>query len=270
MKKIELKKQYRDNILLHIRSMETEFTIPYKSESNGLYNDSQVDLKMYARVINDEASFKEWIQPYMNSYELSVSKKDFDVFDFLDELKAEINHSKNTRTRLKTFSADKQRFISWWNGIKKDYNQFNMEKYGTIIENAIKWIDDTQKDSTRFILANQETIFGIIDDLILEHREKLKTLEKTAKHKYNKKRYAIKKEEFNIPDKLILTPEERVEHRKATQKKYYDKKTKDIPKRVLLTEEQKKENRRLANKKYAQKMKKKIEEAVSMNVGEDT
>jgi hypothetical protein len=250
--------------------METKFIIPYVSGTNGLRYDSQVDLKMYARVINDEASFREWIQPYMNSYELSVSKKDFDVFDFLDELKAEINHSKNTRKRLETFSADKKRFISWWNSIKKDYNQFEMEKYGTIIENAIKWIDETQINSTMFIVANEETIFEIINDLIIEHKEKLITLEKTAKHKYNKKRYAIKKEEFNIPDKLILTPEERVEHRKATQKKYYDKKRKDIPKRIPLTEEQKKENRRLANKKYAEKMKKKIEEAVSMNVGEDT
>lgn len=238
--------------------METEFTIPYVSGTNGLRYDSHVDLKMYARVINDEPSFREWIHPYMNSYELSVSKKDFDVFDFLDELKAEIIHSKNTKTRLKTFSADKQRFISWWNGIKKDYNQFDMEKYGIIIENAINWIDETQKNATRFIIANEETIFEIIDDLIIEHKEKLLTVEKTARQKYNKKRYALKKEEFNIPDKLILTPEERVEHRKATQKKYYDKKVMGVPKRIPLTEEQKKENRKIAQKKYRDKQNKKI------------
>lgn len=238
--------------------IETEFTIPYISGMNGLRYDSHVDLKNCARVINDEASFREWINPYINSYDLSVSKKDFDVFDFLDELKEEINHSKNMKVRLKTFAENKKRFISWWNDIKKDYNEHDMEKYCPIIENAIKWIDDAQKEATRFIIANEEVIFEIIDELIIEHREKLKMLEKTARQKYNKKRYALKKEMFNIPDKVILTPEERAEHRKATYKKYYDKKTKDIPKRIPLTEEQKKENRRLTQKKYQEKLKMKI------------
>ncbi len=245
----------------------TEITIPYKSDTNGMRYESQVDLKIYACVINDEASFRSWIIPYINSYDSCVSKKDFDVFDFLDELKNEITHSKNVRCRLKTFAENKKQFISWWNNIKKDYDGYDLEKYSPIIENSLSWIDKTQKDSTLYLVVNQDAIFEIIDDLIIEHKEKLRTLDKTATQKYNEKRYAKKKELLGIPDKIILKPEERVEHRKASQMKYYEKIREGIPKRIPLTEEQKKENRKLTQKKYVEKMKQKREEASLMNEG---
>jgi hypothetical protein len=113
-----------------------------------------------------------------------------------------------------------------------------------------------------------DIVFEMIDAMILEHKEKLRNLEKTARQKYNKKRYAEKKALMNIPDKVILTPEERAEHRKESYKKYYHKNREGIEKRVLLTEEQRRENRRLTQKKYTEKMKQKKLEQQTINGNE--
>jgi hypothetical protein len=251
-----------------IQSVELTFTIPFVSEANGLRYDANVDLTLYANVIDSEETFKAWIIPYVASYDEYITKKDFDVFDFLDELKQEIIQSKNKNCRLATFLNNKKRFISWWNSIKKDYSDFELETYSPKIEKSIQWIDETQKKSTLFLIHNMDIVFEMIDAMILEHKEKLKHLEKTARQKYNKKKYAEKKALFNIPDKVILTPEERAEHRKESYKKYYHKNREGIEKRVPLTEEQRRENRRLTQKKYTEKMKQKKLEQQTINGNE--
>jgi hypothetical protein len=248
--------------------VELTFTIPIVSEANGLRYDADVDLTSYANVIDSEETFKAWIIPYVANYDEYITKKDFDVFDFLDELKQEIIQSKNKNCRLATFLNEKKRFISRWNSIKKDYSDFELLTYSPKIEKSIEWIDETQKKSTLFLIHNMDVVFEIIDAMILEHKEKLKHLEKTARQKYNKKRYAEKKALFNIPDKVILTPEERAEHRKESYKKYYHKNREGIEKRVPLTEEQRRENRRLTQKKYTEKMKQKKLEQQTINGNE--
>ncbi len=240
---------------------QTEYSVRIRNTSNGLYTDGYIDLKQYAPVINDDVSFSNWLNIRANSYELSISQKDFNVFDFLDELKTEIMEAKNKNKRLLTFSQEKKNFISRWNAIKADYTSYDIEITKPIIDKSLEWIDKTQKESTQFLIVNLETIFAMIDDKILEHKEKLKTLEKTARQKYNANAYAKRKELLNIADKIKLTPEERVEHRKATYKKYYDKTREGIPKRVPLTEEQKRENRKATQKKYNEKVKQQKAEA---------